>query len=342
VRPAGASAGQTADDPRLRHTAYTLAGAPRDIRDGVSDPVAGTAVLTESEPMSVAGGVAAPAGEIFPSLVARDVALAEERRSAVFEEGLARLAEAVQRAAGRERSWLARLRAGLVALLGFFDDEPVSGRLLLGEAPGADRAVALRCEQRVLGVLAGLLEDAPARPAARASCSSLLAELIAGGVFGVIRARLLEGGGAERESAEGGSAGGESAPLVELAPSLMAFIVAPYLGQAAASVELSGRPAPFEERGPGGRRLYATRRTRLVLSAIAAAPRSSNREIAQAAGLVDEGQTSKLLRRLAERGLIENVGSGQHGGRSNAWLLTSRGEWTLSRFGEPAGGGCSA
>jgi hypothetical protein len=268
---------------------------------------------------------------VFPSLVARDVALAEERRSAAFEEGLARLAEAVDGAAGRERSWLARLRAALVALLGFFDDEPHSGRLLLCGSHSADGTVALRCEQRVLGVLAGLLESAPARPAAHASSSSLLAELIAGGVFGVIHARLLEGERAE----------GESAPLVELAPSLMAFIVAPYLGQAVASVELSGTPAPFEERGAGGRRLYATRRTRLVLRAIASAPRSSNREIAQAAGLVDEGQASKLLRRLAERGLIENVGFGHHGGRSNAWLLTARGEWTLSRFGAPTGEGRS-
>jgi hypothetical protein len=276
--------------------------------------------------VSAGGAATASDGQVFPSLVARDVAAAEERRAAAFEEALLRLSEAVGRVAGRERSWLARLRAGLVAVLGFFDDEPGSGRLLLCEEAAADRAVALRCEQRVLGVLAGLLEGAPARSEAPASCSALLAELIAGGVFGVIRARLLEG---------------EGVPLVELAPSLMAFMVAPYLGQAAASVELEGRPAPFEERGPGGRRLYATRRTRLVLRAITAAPRSSNREVARAAGLVDEGQASKLLRRLAERGLVENAGVGQGGGRSNAWVLTSRGERALARFTEVAGEGRS-
>jgi hypothetical protein len=305
---------------------YTLTGVSHGASGeepsvgGETPSAGGNAVL------SAAAGVTAPAGAVFPSLVAHDVALAEERRAAAFEEGLARLAEAVDVAAGRERSWLARLRAGLVALLGFFDDEPAGGRQLLGEAPTADRAVGLRCEQRVLSVLAGLLEDAPARPAARSSCSSLRAELIAGGVFGVIRARLLEGEGAESERAQ----------LVELAPSLMAFIVAPYLGQAAASEELSGRSAPVEERGAGGRRLYATQRTKLALRAIAAAPRLSNREVAHAAGLVDEGQASKLLRRLAERGLIENVGSGQAGGRSNAWVLTSRGEQALARLGEPA------
>ncbi len=52
----------------------------------------------------------------------------------------------------------------------------------------------------------------------------------------------------------------------------------------------------------------ATHRTMLVLRAIAAAPYSSNRQIAQSAGLSDEGQTSKLLARLALRGVIENVG----------------------------------
>jgi IclR helix-turn-helix domain len=268
------------------------------------------------------------AGEVFPSLVARDVAEVEERYLSAFEEALGRLSGAVDRSAGRERSWLSRLRAGLVAFLAFFDDEPSAGIVLVREAPVVEEALALRCRARVLGVLSGLLDDgAPQACGELTGSPELTGELIAAGVFAAVRSRVHLG--------EGG-------PLVELAPSLMAFIVAPYLGQAAARLELEGRPAPLEERGPGGRRLYATRRTRLVLHAIASAPRSSNREVAQAAGLADEGQTSKLLRRLVERGWIENVGSGQHGGGSNSWLLTSRGERTLARFGEPTGEGGSA
>jgi Winged helix-turn-helix DNA-binding len=274
--------------------------------------------------------MAPPAREPFPSLVARDVALAEERRLETFEEALARLSETVGEAAGRERSWLSRVRGGVVALLGFFDDEPVRGRLLIA-ADGLEDRSGFVCERRVLGVFSGLLDDgAPQALGELTADPQLTSELIAGGLFSVVRTCMLE----DEE--------GQARPLVELAPELMAFIVGPYLGQAAARVELEGRPAPLEERGPGGRRLYATRRTRLVLRAIAAAPRSSNRELAEAAGLVDEGQTSKLLRRLAERGLIENVGFGQRGGRSNAWVLTSRGEWMLARFGEPAGEGRSA
>jgi hypothetical protein len=269
--------------------------------------------------------------DVFPSLVARDVAVVEERRQAVFEEGLARLSGVVELAAGRERSWLSRVRAGVVAFLGFFDDEPAWGRALVREAPVAPDALALTCRAPLLAVLSGLLDDgAPQALGELTRDPQLTSELISGGVLSVVRACVLEG-----------EEGGGSRPLVELAPELMAFIVRPYLGQAAARLELEGRAAPFQERGPGGRRLYATRRTRLVLRVIASSPRSSNREVARAAGLVDEGQTSKLLRRLAERGLVENVGPGQGGGRCNAWVLTSRGERALARFTEVAGAGHS-
>jgi hypothetical protein len=309
--PAG---GRWPSVPRLAKSAYTLAGASH----GSSGVV----------PPSAAGAVT----DVFPSLVARDVAVTEERRLAAFEEGLARLAEAVDRAARRERSWLSRVRAGLVAFLAFFDDEPAWGRVLVCEAPLSPDALALRCRTRLLGVFSGVLDDgAPLALGELTPDPQLTSELISGGVVSVVRGCVLEGEGEDGRL------------LVELAPELMAFIVRPYLGQAVASVELSGVPAlSEEERGAGGRRLYATRRTRLVLGAIASSPRSSNREIAAAAGLVDEGQTSKLLRRLAERGLIENVGFGQQGGRSNAWLLTSRGESMLARLGEPVGEGRSA
>jgi len=70
-----------------------------------------------------------------------------------------------------------------------------------------------------------------------------------------------------------------------------------------------------------------------VLSAIAYAPCSSNREIAAAAGLSDEGQTSHLLRRLAERGLIEKVRPRNGSRRENAWLLTPCGRRVIELLG---------
>ena len=136
-----------------------------------------------------------------------------------------------------------------------------------------------------------------------------------GGVFSAIRARILER---------------PSEPFSGLAPSLTAFIVAPYQGSGE-SLELSA-DAGRDESTPRNSCLpvRATYRTTRVLSAIGAAPRLSNREIADAAGLSDEGQTSKLLRRLERRGLVENVGLGQAYGEANAWLLTGYGERVLA------------
>ena len=62
-----------------------------------------------------------------------------------------------------------------------------------------------------------------------------------------------------------------------------------------------------------------------VLGAIAEHPGASNREIAERAGIVDQGQISKLLGRLAKLDLVVNRGEGQERGASNAWHLTGRG-----------------
>ena len=100
-----------------------------------------------------------------------------------------------------------------------------------------------------------------------------------------------------------------------LTPALMSFILRSYRAL-----------DPDAELGPPVR---ATYRTTCVLAAIAARPRSNNREIASAAGLRDEGQTSKLLSRLEQRGLVENVGLGAAYGEPNAWLLTAPGRRVL-------------
>lgn len=74
----------------------------------------------------------------------------------------------------------------------------------------------------------------------------------------------------------------------------------------------------------------ATHRTTRVLCAIPEAPCSSNREIADAASLRDEAQAAKLLSRLEQRGLIENVGLGAAYGQANERLLTSGGGRVLA------------
>jgi DNA-binding MarR family transcriptional regulator len=145
----------------------------------------------------------------------------------------------------------------------------------------------------------------------------LTAEGVVGAVLAVIHARLLED---KREA------------LSPLTPALMSMIVHPYLGHAAAEREL-GKPAPPLNKKNRPRRdplegldMRLTYRTVRVLVAIAGHPRASNREVATAAGIADQGQISKLLTRLQNLGLIHNEGRGQPKGAPNAWALTPKGE----------------
>jgi hypothetical protein len=62
-----------------------------------------------------------------------------------------------------------------------------------------------------------------------------------------------------------------------------------------------------------------------VLAAIAAQPGASNREVADAAEVRDEGQTSKLLARLQLLGLIHDRGEWRVG-EPHSWRLTARGK----------------
>ena len=144
--------------------------------------------------------------------------------------------------------------------------------------------------------------------------AELTAELVVGGVYSVLQSRMLEN---PRE------------PFAELLPSLTAFVIAPYPG--------SGRTLDVGQTGTGNELearahrvpVRTTYRTTRVLSAIGDSPGQSNREIAEIAGLTDEGQTSRLLRRLEQRSLVENVGLGHAYGGANAWLLTPYGERVL-------------
>jgi hypothetical protein len=125
--------------------------------------------------------------------------------------------------------------------------------------------------------------------------------------------------------------------LLALLGPLMSSIVLPYLGPTAARRELQRRaPAPpVECSGPAPRSVGAlktrlTYRTIRVIFAIAAEPGLSNVQVGERAEIANQGQTSKLLSRLAGLQLIENTGAGQPMGEANAWRLAPRGE-TLAR-----------
>jgi DNA-binding MarR family transcriptional regulator len=113
----------------------------------------------------------------------------------------------------------------------------------------------------------------------------------------------------------------------------MWMIVLPYLGPTAAAKELT-RTAPTRAAAPSTPRrsdplrdldMRLTYRTGRVLAVIAEEPGCSNVEIGARVEVKDQGQISKLLSRLARRGLIVNTGMGQARGAANAWHLTTRG-----------------
>jgi hypothetical protein len=70
----------------------------------------------------------------------------------------------------------------------------------------------------------------------------------------------------------------------------------------------------------------------------------SNREVATAAGISDQGQISKLLTRLEGLGLVENATPIPHRrdqptGEPNAWRLTVRGQEVAHATRVPSAGG---
>jgi AcrR family transcriptional regulator len=237
---------------------------------------------------------------------------------AVFEEAIARAAEKASAAYQAELDWAERIRAGLSALLEFFDSEPELARLcVLHATPASPATVARRSE--VLTRLAELVDEGRAAAPSEANPPPLAGESIVGGVLSVIQARLLEP---------------NPDPLGGLLNPLMGVIVLPYLGPAAAQRELS-RPVRDAAASPAAHEsardaledldMRLTYRTLRVLAEIAAAPGISNRAVAEAAGVRDPGQISKLLARVERLGLVRNTGAGQSKGAPNAWTVTSRG-----------------
>ena len=219
-----------------------------------------------------------------------------------------------------ESSWREAVRAALAGLLMFMDEEPGLARLCIVEALGAGERV-LACRATVLDELAEIVDRGRAASNAAREPPQVTAEGVVGAIFAVLHTRALESGGQ---------------PLTDLLGSLMSMIVLPYLGTRAAQRELARPPieapsvqrprAPRRHRDPlEGLNMRLTYRTVRVLMVIAEHPGASNREIAEGSGIVDQGQISKLLNRLARLKLVENLGEGQEKGAANAWHLTPRG-----------------
>jgi AcrR family transcriptional regulator len=244
---------------------------------------------------------------------------------AAFDLGVERAMGHVRDPFEAESRWLDAVKAGLAGFLRFLEAEPAFGRLLVIYAMGGGEKV-LRRRLEVLGSLAAIVDRGRQEGAATRHPP---AELVAEGVLGAMLAILQKELMAERSRAP-----------IELFGPLISIIVLPYLGTSIARRELT-RPAPKPRRRAAlveaelgidaEAPIAPTYRTRRVLGAIRDYPGASNREVAERAGIVDQGQISKLLARLEARGMIEKVGTRRARGAPNSWSLTARGERALER-----------
>lgn len=240
-----------------------------------------------------------------------------------FEDSVERLAAATRPAYAAPGPWPVRVRAALAALLDALTRDQAAARVALVEALGAGPR-ALERRRRVLDAIAAAI-DADGGEAAGQQSPPLTAEGAVGGVFALLHARLIDPG---------------RPPLAEMLNSLVAMVVLPYLGPVAARRELE-RPAIALDaiESPGAsdplrdlhmRLTYRTMRVLLAVGELSDASGTSaavsNRLVADAAGIRDQGQISKLLARLQQLGLLRNAAHGRVKGEPNAWTLSERGE----------------
>jgi AcrR family transcriptional regulator len=237
---------------------------------------------------------------------------------AAFQEALSQASATVLPAWERAGSWRERVRGALWATLVFFDSHPAAARLCVIEALAAGPRALERRQELVRRLVLAVDEGRAEVPKSARQPPPLTADGVVGAVLSVIHSRLLA---SRRE------------PLAGLLGELMGMVALPYLGPAGARREME-RPTPpslptqAETRSDplGGLDMRITYRTVRVLMTIAATPGASNRQVAAAAGISDQGQVSKLLARLLQLGLARNDGIGAAKGAPNAWFLTDRGQ----------------
>jgi len=232
-----------------------------------------------------------------------------------FDHALALATERASLAFYAQEGWIDAVRAGLVALLEFCDEERELARYLVVHSAQAGDAVLER-RREVLARVAKLLDDE--RAPARGYPPPLSAQAVASGVLGVLSERLSQA---------------HPGPLVELAAPLMSFTVLPFLGVSAAHRELARRRlgTPPGEDGTLLDPLRAFRGGRLnsraasALNVIAAEAGLTSKEVSSRTGVNDDGQISRILARLERFALIENTHR-QRSAYRYAWTLTAAGQ----------------
>jgi AcrR family transcriptional regulator len=238
---------------------------------------------------------------------------------AAIDDAVARLGELAATAYEEPEGWPDQVRYALEAILGALQQDPAIADVLLVESLRAGPKVLARRVQ-ITKALAKALDHGC--PQIMPEIASLTAETVVGGAITIVQAEFAEQ---------------QHGRLLALVSPLTAAIILPYLGPQAAAKEFARRnpsgpkttklvagPSP-EEPGPsGGSPMRMTHRSAAVLAAISRTPGAANWQIAEAAGVLDKGQISRLLSRLQRLELIKNLGERPRTG-PHEWHLTDRG-----------------
>jgi AcrR family transcriptional regulator len=249
-------------------------------------------------------------GELFGSL--------DDCFLALLDRMLGRATTLIDEAFERESCWSDGVLAGLEALLVFLDAESVSARACLVETV-AGTPPALESRAHMLKRLGALVDSARHQLSVERQPPAAMSEATIASVLGMLRRRLLSG---------------EAPPFVSLLGELAEVVVAPYLGPTAAmkaarmgseraQVSLRQRSALPVAAGVEIPKMLchaSAHRMRACLRYLAEHPDASNRTIAVDVGISHPGQTSMLLARLYDAGLLVKKCGGA--GRPNAWSLS--------------------
>jgi AcrR family transcriptional regulator len=144
-----------------------------------------------------------------------------------YDAGVERLEALLVAAAAAEEAWTGKLRAGLGAMLDFFDADPDVGRALVVEVHAAGPP-ALAKRTAAMARINSFLEQAREQAGKAESPPSIAGEGVAAGIHAVIHSRLATG-------ADGG--------FRQLLPEFMYFAVLPYFGAAVAGAEMQAASA---------------------------------------------------------------------------------------------------
>jgi AcrR family transcriptional regulator/DNA-binding MarR family transcriptional regulator len=243
--------------------------------------------------------------------------LFEDREDCFLEtldDAIKRVSDTVIPAYEHSGSWRTKIRAALTALLECFEEDPSTARLLIIETLAAGPR-ALECRQDLLEQIIPHIDQGRLQSKRPGSPPPLTAEATLGGALSILHARLAQH---------------EHTNLIQLVGPLTSMIILPYQGPAAARKELKQPdPTPKRTQAHAPNPLHnldirLTYRTICVLTATATHPGSSNRQIGNAAGMHDQGQTSKILARLHHHGLLQNT-TNPTKGAPNSWTLTKKG-----------------